>query len=153
MCVKPLQALFYPAGFAHTIKTISAEPANYLMLKWQNKFRDDSSALSFGSFNISDDLTDPKIQDGFCPHLVFEGPTAYLKKLHCHVTTLAPQAGYAPHADPYDVVIVVLEGAVETLGQRAGPHSVIFYAAGEPHGMRNPNSMETARYIVFEFHV
>ena len=152
VCVKPLQVLFYPAGFAHTIKTISAEPANYLMLKWHNKFRADSSALSFGSFNLSASMTDATIEEGFCPRLVFEGPTAYLKKLRCHVTTLAPQAGYSPHKDPYDVVIVVLEGEVETLGQRAGPHSVIFYAGGELHGMHNPSHTTTARYVVFEFH-
>jgi quercetin dioxygenase-like cupin family protein len=97
-------------------------------------------------------MTDAKSQNGFCPRLVFEGPTDYLKKLRCHVTTFAPQAGYAPHKDPYDVVIVVLAGEVETLGQRTGPHSVIFYAAGEPHGMRNPSLDVTARYVVFEFH-
>jgi radical SAM protein with 4Fe4S-binding SPASM domain len=152
VCVKPMQGLYYPAGFAHTIKTISAEPANYLMLKWHNKFRDDSSALSFSSFNFSASMTDATIQEGFCSHLIFEGPTAYLKKLHCHVTTLAPQAGYAPHTDPYDVILVILEGEVETLGQHAGAHSVIFYAAGEPHGMRNPSHTTAACYVVFEFH-
>ena len=150
--LKPLQVLFYPAGFAHTIKTISTEPANYLMLKWHNKYRDDSSALSFSSFNLSAFMIDARNQDGFSPHLIFEGPTSYLKKIQSHVTTLAPQAGYAPHKDPYDVVLVVLDGEVETLGQRTGPHSVIFYAAGEPHGMHNPNRTETARYVVFEFH-
>jgi quercetin dioxygenase-like cupin family protein len=152
VCVQPLQLLFYPAGFAHTIKTISAEPAQYLMLKWQNKFRDDSPALSFGSFNLCAFMADATNHDGFSPRLVFEGPTTYLKKLHFHVTTLAPQAGYAPHKDPYDVILVVLEGAVETLGRRAGPHSVIFYAAGEPHGMRNPSQTASARYVVFELH-
>ena len=49
------------------------------------------------------------------------------------------------------MAIVVLEGEVETLGKRVGPHGVIFYAAGEPHGMRNAGNV-IARYIVFEFH-
>jgi hypothetical protein len=149
VCVKPLQVLFYPAGFTHTIKTISAKPANYLMLKWQNKFRDDSSALSFGSFNLSASMTDATIQEGFCPRLVFENPTPYLKKLRCHVTTLAPQAGCSSHKDPYDVVIV---GQVETLGQHAGPYSVIFYATGEAHGMHNSGQTSSAHYVVFERH-
>jgi hypothetical protein len=49
------------------------------------------------------------------------------------------------------VAIIVLEGEVESLGKRVRPHSVIFYGAGEPHGMRNPGG-SIARYAVFEFH-
>jgi quercetin dioxygenase-like cupin family protein len=150
--ITPLQLLFYPAGLAHTLKTVSAEPANYLMLKWRNQPRIDLSALPFSSFNLADCRQKEKQQAAFQYPLVFEGSTAYLKKLHCHVTTLSPQAGYAPHKDPYDVVIIVLEGEVETLGRRVGPHNVIFYAAGDPHGMRNPSHETTAYYIVFEFH-
>jgi len=59
--------------------------------------------------------------------------------------------GYEPHGDDYDVSIVILEGEVETLGKRVGPHSVIYYAAREPHGMYNPGEV-AAKYIVFEFH-
>jgi hypothetical protein len=82
---------------------------------------------------------------------LFEGPTAYLGKLHAHVTTLQPGAGYAPHVDAYDVAILTLAGTVETLGERVGPQSVIYYGAGELHGMRNVGP-EVARYLVFEFH-
>jgi hypothetical protein len=71
--------------------------------------------------------------------------------LHCHVSTLAPGAGYAPHIDAHDAVIVVLEGEVQALGERARPFDLIFCAAGEPHGMHNPGPA-TARYVVFEFH-
>jgi hypothetical protein len=49
------------------------------------------------------------------------------------------------------VAIVVLEGEVATLGKRVGPHSVIFYRSGEPHGIRNPGE-SLAKYVVFEFH-
>jgi radical SAM protein with 4Fe4S-binding SPASM domain len=150
--IAPLQLLFYPAGLAHTLKTLGAEPANYLMLKWKNPPRIDSSALPFSSCNLADFRPEGRQQTPFQPRLVFEGPTAYLKKLRCDVTTLAPQAGYAPHKDHYDVLIVVLDGEVETLGQRAKPYDVIFYAAGEPHGMSNPSLTRTARYVVFELH-
>ena len=62
-----------------------------------------------------------------------------------------PGAGYAPHADPYDVAVIVLEGTVETLGRRVEPCGLIFYKAGEPHGLENPTD-HVARYVVFEFH-
>ena len=85
------------------------------------------------------------------PNAAAVGPTTFLGKLHAHVTTLQPGAGYEPHVDAYDVAILTLSGTVETLGDRVGPDTVIYYAAGEAHGMRNVGS-GVARYLVFEFH-
>ena len=150
--IKPNQVLYYPVDFTHAIQTMSNDPANYLMLKWQSRSTNNHSPLPFGHFNLFDPAEDSKTENDFCPCLVFEGPTSYLQKLRCHISTLTPQAGYDPHIDNYDVIIVVLEGEVEILGQRAGPHSVIFYAAGEPHGIHNPSNTITAKYVVFEIH-
>jgi hypothetical protein len=77
--------------------------------------------------------------------------TEYLRHLRAHVTVLQLGAGYAPHIDAYDVGIIVLEGTVETLGERVGQHGLVFYAAGEPHGMTNVGTV-LAVYVVFEFH-
>lgn len=145
------QFVYYPADFAHTLQTVSEKPANYLMFKWSAAAREGSSALRFGLFDIFDPQNDSKAKDGFCPKVIFEGATQHLPKLHCHISTLAGQAGYDPHTDPYDVGIVVIEGEVETLGARVKPHGVVFYAAGEPHGMLNASNV-AAKYIVFEFH-
>ncbi|MGI9553392.1 MAG: cupin domain-containing protein [Thermodesulfobacteriota bacterium] len=149
--MKAGQFVYYPAQFAHTLQTVSEHPANYLMFKWDTDSTETDSPLAFGHFNLFDPTEDSEFEDGFYPHLLFEGPTACLQKLHCHTSTLTPGAGYDPHIDAYDVGIVVLEGEVETLGERVGPHSVIFYPAGEPHGMRNPGE-GIAKYVVFEFH-
>jgi hypothetical protein len=149
--LKDHQFVYYPARFAHTLQAASVAPANYLMLKWATPFTGIGSPLAFGQYDMSDPAEGHESRDGFCPHLVFEGPTAYVQKLHCHTSTLSPEAGYGPHVDDYDVTIIVLEGEVETLGERIEPHGVIFYAAGKPHGMRNPGKTR-ARYLVFEFH-
>lgn len=144
----PGQFIYYPAGLQHTVRSCGDRPANYAMFKWRAGRKRSKSVLGFSRFSM-----DPggPAAPGFAPRLIFEGRTAYLKKLHCHASTLAPGAGYEPHCDPYDVAVVVLEGAVETLGRTVPPHGFIFYAAGEPHGMRNAGD-KTARYIVFEFH-
>ena len=88
---------------------------------------------------------------GLRPRLLFESPTVHLGKLHAHITDLQPGAGYPPHADAYDVAIVVLSGQVETLRPKIEPFSVIYYSAGETHGMKNVGDT-VARYLVFEFH-
>jgi quercetin dioxygenase-like cupin family protein len=148
--LKPGQFVYYPANFAHTLRTVSDEPANYLLLRWQSG-PGANPPLGFGRFNAAAPVASPTQEKGFRAQLLFEGPTAKLRKLHCHVSTLLPGAGYSPHVDAHDVAIVVLEGEVETLGERAKPCSVIFYPAGESHGMTNPGS-SIARYLVFEFH-
>jgi quercetin dioxygenase-like cupin family protein len=150
--LQPGQFVYYPAQFAHTLQTMSEDPANYLMFRWYNNDATKIDlSLAFGHFNVIDPVENSEVKEGFCARLVFEGPTTALRKLHCHASTLTPGAGYDPHVDSYDAAIIVLEGEVETLGERVGPHSVIFFLAGEPHGMRNPGE-RVARYVVFEFH-
>ncbi|MBE0568963.1 MAG: cupin domain-containing protein [Deltaproteobacteria bacterium] len=150
--LKTGQFVYYPSDFAHTLRTTSDAPANYLMFKWRNDSGKNPTELAFGLFDMMEDIAGNRDgTGGFRTRLVFEGATSCLKKLHCHVSSLAPGAGYAPHADRHNVAAVILEGEVETLDGRAGPCDVVYYAAGEPHGMRNPAG-STARYIVFEFH-
>ena len=153
--LKPGEFVYYPAHFPHSLRTTSAEPANYLMFKWDTDGSASGAApLGFGHFKglapFSDAPPDAPATSVRTKKL-FEGPTGCLRKLHAHASVLAPGAGYPPHADAYDVAIVVLEGEVETLGQRVGAGGTIFHAAGQPHGIRNPGSAP-ARYLVLEFH-
>jgi MoaA/NifB/PqqE/SkfB family radical SAM enzyme/quercetin dioxygenase-like cupin family protein len=149
--LKAGQFVYYPSGFSHTLQTVSESPSTYLMLKWHAPEIERENRLEYGLFNMHEHMKGSDVKEGFHLRVVFDGPTAFLGRLHCHTSTLTSGAGYDPHSDPYDVAIIVLEGEVETLGKRVGPHGVIFYAAGEPHGMRNPGTA-VARYIVFEFH-
>jgi quercetin dioxygenase-like cupin family protein len=123
------------------------------MFKWQGSRKDartnELDTISFSAEETNSTGTQQASPTGFCR--VFEGRTRYLRKLHCHSTTLQPGDGYPPHQDAYDVAIVVLRGTLETLDTTVGPYGVIFYAAGEPHGMKNVGN-EPAFYLVFEFH-
>ena len=146
------QFAYYPSGIFHTLQATGKTPANYLIFKWYTVLEKGHPVLPFKCFNMlnhSEHLNDKK---SFSQYHIFEGSTNCLQKLHCHISVLQPGAGYEPHSDTYDVSILVLEVELETLGQRAKPYDVIFYAAGESHGMHNPGTA-AARYIVFEFHV
>jgi mannose-6-phosphate isomerase-like protein (cupin superfamily) len=86
----------------------------------------------------------------------FEGPTATLDKLHCHITTLNPgQASGEPRLHLQEEVIIVKEGVVEATydghSQTAGPGSVIFFASHATTRLRNPGK-EPCTYIVVYYY-
>jgi MoaA/NifB/PqqE/SkfB family radical SAM enzyme len=149
--LKAGQFVYYPSYFAHTLVAAGDTEANYLMFKWYAAIQNKNSELAFGCFDMIPSEADQRIAEGFHTHRIFKGHTAYLSKLECHFSTLTPQSGYKPHIDDYNVIIVVLKGQMETLGQRVSPYDVIFYAAGKRHGMHNPGDT-VAKYLVFEFH-
>ena len=148
--LRPGSFVYYPAAQYHTIRNPGTTAVGYLMFKWHAPNAEMGAPLGMGLYHHRD-ITAPADAPPFWTRRLFQGPTAYLGKLHAHLTVLQPSAGYEPHVDAYDVAIVVLSGTVETLGRRVDPLGVIYCAAGEPHGIRNFGA-DPARYLVFEFH-
>lgn len=147
---------YYSGQQRHTIRGAGDGPVTYVMFRWRGDPRDKGGLLQSalhidGSQEAFERLETASQVSGMQTEVVFEGPTRYLQKLHCHVTKLEPGAGYDAHADPYDVGIVALSGTLETLGRRVEAPAVVFYSGGEPHGMRNVGETP-AGYVVFEFH-
>jgi quercetin dioxygenase-like cupin family protein len=149
--LRPGQFVYYPAHFHHTLRTVSAEPANYVMFKWRARARRSRAQLSFGQFDAGDACFPGKSAAALDYRLLFEGPTTCLELLHAHASRLAAGAGNPPHSHSYEMAMVVLEGEIEILGHRVPPHGLVFCSGGTPHGIRNPTP-EPARYVVFEFH-
>jgi len=148
--VAPGTFSYYPAGQHHSIRNPGTTPVTYLMFKWQVADAQ-RSAEPLGTTLFRYSLDDPEKDGGFVTRRLFQQSTNLLRRLHCHTTWLAPGAGYEPHVDAYDVAILLLEGRVETLGREVEPMSVIYYSAGEKHGIKNVGE-KPARYLVFEFH-
>lgn len=147
--LRPGMFSYYPATQHHTIHCVGPGPATYLMFKWHAGKADVPSPLQTSIFEY--DAT-PRVRPEPMVHkLLFERATDCLGKLHAHLTVLQPGGGYEPHADPYDVAIILLSGEVETVGERVRPLGIIYYSAGELHGMRNVG-VTPATYLVFEFH-
>jgi mannose-6-phosphate isomerase-like protein (cupin superfamily) len=141
---------YYPAQQHHTIRNPGSSPVTYMMFKWHVATAE-AAENPLGASVFRYDSPEADGAKGFVTRTVFQQPTGLLGRLHCHTTFLAPGAGYEAHIDAYDVAMIMLSGRVETLGQEVGPNSVIFYSAGERHGMQNIGD-EPARYLVFEFH-
>jgi quercetin dioxygenase-like cupin family protein len=69
--------------------------------------------------------------------------------LHIHATLTPPGAGYAPHEDTYDVLLLTLAGSIEITGsnpQRLGPYSLALLPAGSTHGLQNVGSTPSVHY-------
>ena len=83
---------------------------------------------------------------------VVRRPTATLRELEMHVTTLNPGlASHPPHKHPNEELVIIDQGTVETLSdgkwRRLGPGSIVFNASNSPHALRNVGKT-AARYHV-----
>ena len=149
--VKAGDFAYYPPGQHHTIRNSGPSPVTYMMFRWRLG-GDTPKPKRLGATLFRAPVpVDAQPRRGFATRPVFTAPTRWLRRLHCHMTRLEAGAGYAAHADPYDVAILVQSGRVRTLGQELGPGGLVYCSAGELHGMRNVGN-EPAHYIVFEFH-
>ena len=87
---------------------------------------------------------------------VFDGPTATVDKMHCHITTLNPgEKSGEPSKHLQEEIIIVKEGTVEAnwdgQSKTGGPGSVIFFAAGATTFLRNAGKVP-ATYIVIYYY-
>lgn len=147
--LKPGDFSYYPAYRRHTIRNSSDKPIIYLMCKWNGAPLGLAPHAAAGVFH---DGNDPgQTGKSFQTRFVFEGATHFLKKLHAHRSVLLPGGGYEPHADPYDVVIVLLQGTVRTMGRTMTGPAFFYHPAGTLHGIRALGD-SPARYLVIEMH-
>lgn len=142
--------VYYPAYCMHTIRNTSAGPVTYLMFRWFGPSFNGDQPLACRQYEFGRSLS-KSFQKPFATTTLFEGQTSYLHKLHAHTSVARPGGGYEVHVDRHDVALVLQTGRVETLGRVVEGPGVIYYSAGEPHGLRNVGSTP-ARYLVFEFH-
>jgi quercetin dioxygenase-like cupin family protein len=152
--VGPGQLVYYPAQQRHTIHNRSGGPATYVILKWLAPEVGRAGRLPTGIHACRFDDAPARGDDPsrtFRARVLFAEETGYLAELACHVSRVEPGGGYEPHVDAHDVAIVPLAGRFETGGETVGPGDVVFFAAGEPHGLRGgPDG--PAEYLVFELH-
>lgn len=87
---------------------------------------------------------------------VFEGSTATVDQIHCHITTLNPgeQSG-EPRKHLQEEIIIVKDGRVEANwdGQTkiGGAGSVIFFAAGATTFLRNVGDTPCTYIVVYYY--
>ncbi|MBO9713976.1 MAG: cupin domain-containing protein [Sphingomonas sp.] len=84
---------------------------------------------------------------------VVRAPTATLKELEMHITTLnRGLASHPPHRHPNEELVIVREGTVETLSggtwKRVGPGSIIFNASNSEHALKNVGDTPATYFVI-----
>ena len=87
---------------------------------------------------------------------VFDGSTATVDKIHCHITTLNPgEKSGEPSKHLQEEVIIVKEGTVEAnwdgKSKTGGPGSVIFFAAGATTFLRNAGATPCTYTVIYYY--
>ena len=87
---------------------------------------------------------------------VFDGPTATLDKIHCHITTLNPgQNSGEPRKHLQEEVLIVKEGQVEAhidgKVQTVGPGSVFFFATNAVTRLRNAGDTPCTYVVLYYY--
>jgi mannose-6-phosphate isomerase-like protein (cupin superfamily) len=143
-------AIYHPPFQRHTIRNASSEPVRYAMLRWRSPGLSEMPHLR-ARFVPCSWLKSDASSDTVSMRNLFEGPSAFLGKLHGHVTRIASGGGYAAHRDAHDVSIFLIEGTIAVLGNTIAAPAVVFFPAGEVHDMKAVGP-EPAKYMVWEFH-
>jgi XRE family transcriptional regulator, regulator of sulfur utilization len=87
---------------------------------------------------------------------VFDGPTATLDKINCHITTLNPgEVSGPPRLHLQEEVIIVKEGMIEATydghSKTVGPGSVIFFASHATTRLRNPGKVPATYTVIYYY--
>jgi mannose-6-phosphate isomerase-like protein (cupin superfamily) len=87
---------------------------------------------------------------------VFDGPTATLNEINCHITTLNPGEVSGPsRLHVQEEVTIVKEGSIEATwdghSQTVGPGSVIFFASGATTQLRNPGKVPATYTVIYYY--
>jgi hypothetical protein len=173
--------VYHPRCVPHTITSLSAPDALYVIMRWVGAQKAGPSAPGtthqLPVAQLPPIVTAlPTPEKGKRLLHVLNGPTEYLQRLNVHTTRLMPGDGYKAHADAYDVVIIVAKGQLEartaafaammTTGPAPGnatlpavwrssmlaPFDVHVIPAGVMHGLRNVGS-EPSLHVAVELRV
>jgi quercetin dioxygenase-like cupin family protein len=84
---------------------------------------------------------------------IFDNPTRTLDKLEIHVTTLNPGMESHPvHRHSWEEILLVTQGDFEVSinGEKhhAGPGSMVFFAANDPHNAKNIGLTPATYYVI-----
>ncbi len=143
------------AGDEHGVYNAGTTTASYYIIRWKSKIPVDLDRSRKNGGSVFFDYTDMKFEENQKGgrRAVMRRPTATLKELEMHITTLNEgMTSHAPHVHVDEEIIVILKGEVEEMingnPYHLGPGSVIFLSSMDPHGIRNAGKKQCEYYAI-----
>lgn len=143
------------AGDERGMYNAGPDTASYYMIRWKSKIPVNPERSRTNGGSAFFDYTDMKFEEN--PkggrRNVTQRPTATLKELEMHITTLEEgMTSHPPHTHVDEEIIVVLKGEVEEMingsPYHLGTGSVIFLSSMDPHGIRNAGKGACEYYAI-----
>ncbi len=142
-------------GDKYNIYNASDEAVTYYSIQWESKVPTDLARSRQAGGSVAFDYTNmnfEKNQKGG-RRTIMRRPTATLRELEAHITTLNEgEKSHDPHVHFDEEIIVVLSGKVEEMingsPYKVGPGSVIFLSSMDPHGIRNIGKGQCEYYAI-----
>lgn len=127
---------YQPAGHPHTIRGVGDESARFILMRWRPSPPEGtvtpSGSLVFDAATMAPWGQRPGIQQQqLSPPLTLANGT----RLIVYANHWPAQTGYPVHADPFDVLAILLRGRLSGIAHDTRAPAVIFYPAGVAHGV------------------
>jgi len=151
--LSPGTLLFHPTGHQHTHRGASAQPAEFVVLKWSVPGLTAVPPDNVAFFAETDTGPEAWVErGGIRRRRVWERvPLAAGGHCEAEVIEMSPETGYPVHSHEHDLCLVLTQGRLAGLGHLSVAPAVIYYPAGTPHGAA-PTNPEPLRMIAIEFH-
>ncbi|MBD3207824.1 hypothetical protein GF319_15950 [Candidatus Bathyarchaeota archaeon] len=144
--------LYLPSSAPHTHQGAGPGPTHILVFRWIGIPNDPSTAMFPRSvFHISSNLT--HIHDdgkGILRIPLFHGSTKYIKSFSGDHLHISPGSGHGWHRHSYDLMMLLLSGALQTMNTQVVSPSLLFFPAGIPHHAWNAGP-DPVSLLTFEF--
>jgi uncharacterized cupin superfamily protein len=140
--------VYHSRKYKHTLRALGTSEAHYLVIRWK-RFQQLENELSSFCVTLSHPEPLHESSTGFQIQPIEPLQIKTNNRIRAHYSRLLPGAGYDPHKDLHDVLIVLFEGEVDSIGKKVTAPAVAFFASGFPHSLKNSGNIP-ANYIVFE---
>lgn len=149
----PGSLIYLPSCDPHTLRGKGPGPATVVAIRWKGNRRGSTDGiLKTSVLDIPENLSPshhgpPKVSR---IHL-FEGATGYTENLRAHSAYIKSGGGYGAHSHPHDLMMLLLEGRLDTMHMQIPSPALLFFPAGTSHWARNTGQSPTS-LLTFEFH-
>ncbi len=135
----PGSLIYLPSCAPHALRGKGPGPSIVAAIRWKGNRRVSSGGdLKTSVFDIS-------VGHSVCQHgppkvyraLLFGGSTRYAVNLRAHISRIEADAGYEAQTPSHDLMMILLEGHLDTMHMHVPSPALLFFPAGTSHWARN----------------